>query len=436
MARIDELADLLRSGAATSVGLTEAALSEADADVYGAFVAVTGDMALEDAESADRELAAGRDRGALHGVPVAVKDVIDVAGVPTRNGAPGFADRTPQAHATVWRALRDAGAVLVGKTRLPALALDLRTPGCANPRDPTRTCGGSSGGSAAAVAAGIVPVALGTDTSGSVRVPAALTGTAGLRPTYRTLPYDGVSPLSPSQDTVGILANTPGDCLLALDVMRVGAGLKPLGSAVVSGRLRIGVPELWRGEVDADIACAFGALCERLASGHYVRRCRLDLASLSPAVSYLLTTYEAARLWPADPAGAVLPPSVLHDLAFGADVPEAEYREARSLAGRISSALRLMFAVEADVIALPTTATTAVPFDTEQVRCGSERSASVSSAYGRFTALASVSGLPAITVPCGADTAGLPIGVQLIGPPDSEPVLCWLAAHVAGLGDR
>ena len=193
MTSIGYLAGLLRSGSVTSVALTEAALSKADADTYGAFATVTRDMALADAESADRDLAAGRDCGALHGTPVAVKDVIDVAGVPTRNGAPGYADRIPGVHATVWRALRDAGAVLIGKTRLSALALDLRTPGCANPRDATRTCGGSSGGSAAAVAAGIVPVALGTDTSGSVRVPAALTGTVGLRPTYQALPYDGES---------------------------------------------------------------------------------------------------------------------------------------------------------------------------------------------------------------------------------------------------
>src|SRR5437763_1224895 len=239
-------------------------------------------MALADAESADRDLAAGRDCGALHGIPVAVKDVIDVAGVPTRNGAPGYADRIPGVHATVWRALRDAGAVLIGKTRLSALALDLRTPGCANPRDATRTCGGSSGGSAAAVAAGIVPVALGTDTSGSVRVPAALTGTVGLRPTYQALPYDGVSPLSPSQDTVGILANTAGDCLLALEVMRRGAGLSPAGGAVAEGRLRLGVPELWRDSVGTDVATVFGALCESLACRYYVRECRLDPAELAP----------------------------------------------------------------------------------------------------------------------------------------------------------
>lgn len=364
---------------------------------------------------------------------MAVKDVIDVAGVPTRNGAPGYADRIPEAHATVWRALREAGAVLVGKTRLSALALDLRTPGCANPRDATRTCGGSSGGSAAAVAAGIVPVALGTDTSGSVRVPAALTGTVGLRPTYQALPYDGVSPLSPSQDTVGVLANTPGDCLLALEVMRRGAGLSPVGSTVASCRLRIWVPELWRSTVSADIATAFGALCDRLATRHYVRECRLDLADLAPGVSYILTTYEAARLWRADPADASLPTSALHDLAFGAGIPEAQYLKARSLAGRVGSALRQAFASEADVIALPATAATAVPLDTEHVWCGGARPAPVSSAYGRFTALASVAGLPAITVPCGADTAGLPIGVQLVGPPYAEPVLCSLAAEIAML---
>lgn len=415
--------------------MTETALSKADADVYGAFAEVTRDLALADAELADRELAAGRDRGALHGIPVAVKDVIDVAGVPTRNGAPGYADRIPAVHATVWHTLRDAGAVLVGKTRLSALALDLRTPGCANPRDTTRTCGGSSGGSAAAVAAGIVPVALGTDTNGSVRVPAALTGTVGLRPTYRALPYDGVSPLSPSQDTVGILATTPGDCLLALGVMRRGAGLGPAGGTMISGSVRIGVPDrLWRDAVDADIAIAFGALRERLASRYRVRECRLDLAGMAPAVSYILTTFEAARLWRAGPADASLPPSALDDLAFGAGLPETEYQDARSLAGRIGSALREVFANEADMIALPATAATAVPFGTEHVWCGGVRPASISSAYGRFTALASVAGLPAITVPCGTDTAGLPIGVQLIGPPHAEPALCSVAGKIAMLG--
>src|SRR5581483_10414360 len=149
------------------------ARADAAREQFGAFVTLTDEIALETAACADRELATGRYRGPLHGIPIAVKDVIDVRGVRTANGTAGLGWRLPKRDAAVWARLRSAGAVLVGKTTTHELAWGVTTPGCRNPVDVSRSAGGSSGGSAAAVAAGVVPVALGTDTGGSIRVPAA-----------------------------------------------------------------------------------------------------------------------------------------------------------------------------------------------------------------------------------------------------------------------
>ncbi len=436
MTTLHELADRLRRGTVTSVELAEAALTGAGSDTCGAFTRLTADLALQAARTADRELAAGRDRGVLHGIPVAVKDVIDVAGIATGNGAAEFAGRMPQQDAAVWSALRDAGAVLVGKTRTSALALSMLTPGCTNPHDPTRTCGGSSGGSAAAVAAGIVPVALGTDTSGSIRIPAALTGVAGIRPTHRLLSYDGVSALCPPQDTVGVLAGTPTDCLLTLDVLRRGAGRGPLadgspadgdGGRGLDHPVRIAVHRLWGGPIQPAVAEELEDLCRDLRAEFNVRECTLDLAGLSPALSYQLTAYEAARLW----GGAAVPASVADDLAYGATLAAEDYRGATALAGRVRQALCEVFATQADVVLLPTTAATAVPVGADSLDLGDGRSTPVSSAYGRFTALASVCGVPAMSVRCGVDPLGLPIGVQLVGPPRSEARLCRVGEWVA-----
>ncbi|MGW4799748.1 amidase, partial [Nonomuraea sp. NPDC004297] len=199
---LSDLARDLRDGRVTSVVLVERALGAVAAldPALNAFVTVDAAGALAAARRADEELAAGADRGPLHGLPVAVKDLIMVAGLPATMGSRHFANHVPGSDAVCVTRLREAGAVILGKTTTHEFAYgptgDRSANGPSrNPRDPARMSGGSSGGSAAAVAAGIVPLAIGTDTGGSVRIPAALCGIAGFKPAYGAIPAGGVFPL-------------------------------------------------------------------------------------------------------------------------------------------------------------------------------------------------------------------------------------------------
>jgi Asp-tRNA(Asn)/Glu-tRNA(Gln) amidotransferase A subunit family amidase len=182
-----------------------------------AFAEITAELAERDAAEADAR------GGPLNGVPVAVKDVIDVAGVPTRLGTPRAGHRLPSEDADVVAALRAAGAVVVGKTTTHELAIGMITPQARNPHDTNRITGGSSGGSAAAVAAGIVPIALGTDTNGSIRSPAAHCGVVGFKPSRGVLPTAGVAPLAPTQDTVGLIASRMPSLMAAWGVIAEAA---------------------------------------------------------------------------------------------------------------------------------------------------------------------------------------------------------------------
>jgi hypothetical protein len=191
-------ARMVREGETSSVELVGRALArigELDGRV-GAFVAVLGDRAMAEAAQRDAELRRGSAAGPLHGVPVAVKDLVDVAGVVTAAGSPKLAGNLAGRDAEVVARLRTAGAVVVGKTRTHEFAYGVVTPGTVNPWNPDRIAGGSSGGSAAAVAAGLVPAAVGSDTAGSIRIPAACCGVVGLKPTWGRVPATGVWPLS------------------------------------------------------------------------------------------------------------------------------------------------------------------------------------------------------------------------------------------------
>lgn len=424
---VERLGVALRAGSVTARALAEKALAAAAADPCGAFVLVTADIARNAAAAADRELAVGTDRGPLHGIPLAVKDVVDVAGLPTRVGTSAFGHRTATADADVWRALREAGAVLIGKTRLPELALDVVTPGTVNPRDATRTSGGSSGGSAAAVASRIVPLALGTDTGGSIRIPAALTGVAGLRPTHGVISLRGVRGLSPSQDTVGFIARGIRDCLIGYEAL-AGTAVAARDSVPPERRsLRIGIPTGM--SAARQVAAAFSRAVRALAAaGHELRRCDMPLADTAPGISYLVMVAEAAALWPAgDDVG--LGERVAGHLRAGRALADRDLRGARDAAAALRHDLVELLTERVDVLAMPTTAATAVPDGACEVLVDGDW-LPVATAYCRFTTLASATGLPAVSVPCGVDDAGLPVGLQLVAGPHREPLLGRLAADV------
>ncbi|GAA4831024.1 amidase [Saccharopolyspora rosea] len=401
----------LRAGIDTAVAVVGRALAAAEATGTGAFVQVRAERALAEAEVADRELAAGLDRGPLHGIPFAVKDNIDVAGCWTRCGTPGLGHHLAERDAAVVARLRAAGAVVVGKTRTHELAWGMLTPGCRNPRDLGRIAGGSSGGSAAAVGDGVVPLALGTDTAGSVRNPAALCGVVGVKPGVGETPMTGIAPLAPTQDTAGVLGTGPADCAAALLALGV-----PMHRADVR---RVGiVADGWAGRVEPEVGAAVADAAARLrALGVEVVDVGVPHSSLAPAASFVIMLAESARRWfPADGVG----PEIRARLLLGANLRDADYRRALAVREAIRAGLDAALA-DVDALLLATTPVTAAPVGAQVVDCAG-RSVPVETAGTALTTLASVSGLPAVSVPGTA--TGLPVGVQFLAAATGTALRC------------
>ncbi|HEY4277359.1 MAG TPA: amidase [Conexibacter sp.] len=423
----------LRRRALSSVELVERALalaSSAHEWELGAFVELTPEAALAQARAADDELRAGRARGPLHGLPLAVKDVIDVGGVATRLGTPGAGHRVPSADADVVRLARAAGAIPIGKTATHELAYGMTTPAVANPRDRTRTTGGSSGGSAAAVAAGLAPLALGTDTNGSVRCPAALCGVVGLKPTFGRVPRGGVAPLAWSQDVVGPLAENVAGCAALHAALTERPALADLRRAdeLCVGADRELCERAAAPEVGRSVLAALDALA---ADGARVVEVKLPDQALAGAASYVTIVAEAHRAWGSRlEHGEAFSADIAAALRVGAQVSADAYLRAAQARTLLRRQLAELFAASGvDALAMPTVPVVAAERDAARVLLdGGLRP--VESAHARFTALASLCGGPALSVPCGVDADGLPIGLQLLGRPDGEAALLRVGAAV------
>jgi mandelamide amidase len=300
---VAEAAALLRAKQITSVELTQAYLTRAAANRdLNAFITLDGARALEAARRADAALAAGAAKGALYGVPLVVKDNTHVAGMPNTAGTPALGDFVPRENAPTVQRLLDAGAVILGKTNMHELAFGIsgyneafftaQPIGTRNPYDRTRIAGGSSSGTGAAIAARLAPGGLGSDTGGSVRIPAALTGGAGLRPTLGRYSQDGVTPIAHSRDTVGPMARTVADVAL-LDAV-VTRGNVP-AAATLNG-VRLGVYRAYFfADLDSDTKTVIDAALDKLrASGATIVEVDMpDLKRLNDAASFPVALYEA-----------------------------------------------------------------------------------------------------------------------------------------------
>jgi aspartyl-tRNA(Asn)/glutamyl-tRNA(Gln) amidotransferase subunit A len=425
-----EQARTVREGEATSVELVGGALERIGAldGRVGAFVLVLAEQALAEAEERDRQRRRGEVAGPLHGVPVAVKDLIDVAGAVTAAGSPKLAANLAARDAVVVERLRAAGAVVVGKTRTHEFAYGVVTPGTANPWDPERIAGGSSGGSAAAVAAGLVPGALGSDTAGSIRIPSACCGVVGLKPTWGRVPATGVWPLSWSCDHVGPIAASVADVAL-LDQVLADPG--PPGSAGSWSGLRIG--RLVGGDldpVDPAVTAVVDELCRRLeAAGATVEEVTLPLAAARGAVATIVLAEAAeahARLQ-AETGEDGYSRAMRSMLRIGRSALAGEYLAGLRYRGRFVAQVEGLLTGR-DALLLPTLPCVAPAVDARTVTiAGTE--VGVQAALTRLPGPFNCSGSPVVSLPAGL-AGHLPVGVSLVGRIGGDRDLLGVAALV------
>jgi aspartyl-tRNA(Asn)/glutamyl-tRNA(Gln) amidotransferase subunit A len=429
---IAEAAARLRDGSLTSVDLTTACLAQIkarDAELK-AFITVSEDLALSTAAERDRELRSGKDRGPLHGIPIAHKDLFDTFDIRTTFGSGLFSDRTPKEDSAVARALRSAGGVVVGKTNLPEFATDPagRNPwfgDLRNPLDPTRSGGGSSGGTAVAIAAGMCVAGTGSDTGGSVRIPASWCGITGLRPSSGLISLAGTHPRAPSLDAAGPMGQTVSDCALMLDAL-LETNTYASGLDRDWQGLKLGVLDDMGG-ADADTRGAIAAAVERLrrrgvaiVDVHDPYLAGVDDAEFLDVLLYEFNAAIGERYKATPNRENVYSPVVHANIARGAAVRHEAYEATMALRPQLLARAQSIFK-RVDAILTPVTPTTAPKLLGEDEKFPVTR---------RFTLPTSFLELPSMAIPCGTDSAGLPVGMQIVGQTRGDQQLLSLSAWI------
>jgi aspartyl-tRNA(Asn)/glutamyl-tRNA(Gln) amidotransferase subunit A len=442
------LADLgrqLKSRSLTAEAATEgclARIAERDRSI-NAFITVLADEALAQARTADREITGGGYRGPLHGVPVSLKDIIDLRDTPTTAASRVRDGHIARRDATVVERLRDAGAIFIGKTNLHEFALGTTNEDSAygpvrHPLDDTRSPGGSSGGSAASLLAGMAYASIGTDTGGSVRIPAAACGLVGLKPTIGDIPTDGVVPLSESLDHVGPLCLSVEDTALVYGVLRGIANPEAPSPRDIQG-LRFGIPRPYFLDLlDSEIAARFDEACARLTSEGAV----LDDVTIAHTKE-IGAIYVHVALAEAAAYHAATLESRPHDyndnvrlrLEMGRYILAEDYLRAQRgreiLTQEVTEAL-----AGRDGLLLPSLPVPATRLGVATVSIGGSEE-TVRNITLRLTQLFNITGHPAISLPCGRTSGGLPAGLQIVGTRNRTLELLQVASAVEkALGDR
>lgn len=450
---VAEAADQLRRGEVTSVELVRACLERIERldATLRACVTVMGDAALEQAAAADERLQRGgrAAQSALLGIPLGIKDLIETRGVHTTGGSRVLADWVPDRDAAVVTKVTQAGAIALCKTNTHEFAFGTVTQPTRNPWNIEHIPGGSSGGSAVAVATGECLAALGTDTGGSIRIPAAACGVTGLKPTYGLVSRVGILPLSWSLDHAGPIARTVEDCALLLDALAgydpndpdsVDVPLLNYQTALADGRspedavrgTRIGIPDRFffhhlDSEVEAAVRAAIARYEELGASIHEV--------AIPTAIEGLFEVYRAIQKPEAytfhsdqgwlDTRAERYAPTVLKNILSGADYSASDYIHAQQARRAIRDTMRDAMA-GVDVLMTPTLPVPARRIDEVDTPLLWDGKPEPAGEALRYTFPFDVTGQPALTVPCGFTSMGLPIGLQLVAGQFGEPALLRL----------
>ena len=443
-----DLGRLLRDKELSPVEVIEAHLSriQATEPLLNSFITLLPDQARAAARQAERDIQAGRYKGPLHGIPVGLKDLFNTGGVRTTSGSKIFDTFVPEEDCTVAARFHQAGAILLGKLNMHQFAYGPtgENPDYGhmhNPWDPELVSGGSSGGSGSAAAAGQCTITTGSDTGGSIRIPAALCGIVGLKPTYGLVSRHGLTPLSWSLDHPGPMVRTVEDAAIAMNAI-AGHDPKDIASANVPipdytasltgdvNGLRIGVPqEYFDAPLDPEVRQAVTDALSRLEMlGAEVREVSFPMFNDSQAISgtILMSEASAALRDVLAQDGERLYPPVRLRLETGLFISAADYLRAQQARAVFDREARKLLD-EVDLLAGPTEPVTAPRLLAQQVLAG-EREIGTVAALTQYTRPYNITGFPAISLPCGFSAAGLPIGLQLAGRPFDEPTVLR-AAH-------
>ncbi len=443
---IDDAGRLLRRRETSPVDLVEASLAriERDNPKVNAFLTVCAERALRQARAAERELRHGAARSPLHGIPIALKDNFYTRGIRTTAGSKILGELVPKEDSEVAARLARAGAILLGKTNMHEFAYGITSENqhygpVHNPWVLDRISGGSSGGSAAALAAGMCFGSAGTDTGGSIRVPASLCGIVGLKPTYGLVSLAGTVPLAASFDHAGPMARSVKDTCIMLEAI---AGKYPRGSPRPNHRtlrknrprrLRIGWPKAYYFErLDDDVRRLVECAAQTLAKVLNARVAEVPLDGLAESVESATSAivaeanyyHESQGFFPA--RAAEYGDDVRRHLERGAKLRALDYMVGLERKSEVETIFDAVFE-RADVIVAPATPIAAPRIGDTGIRLAGERETTVRAELLRMTRPTNISGNPAISIPCGFTPAGLPVGLQLIGPKWGEARLLAIA---------
>jgi Asp-tRNA(Asn)/Glu-tRNA(Gln) amidotransferase A subunit family amidase len=453
---IASLSDLMNNGKSNSATIVADALARAERLArLNAFITLDVEGAAMKAEKLDQMRAGGVVRGPLHGVPIVVKDNIHVAGLPNTAGTPGLKNFVPTASNEVVARLEAAGAVIIGKTNMHELAFGITSDNAGfgsvkNPYDENLIPGGSSGGTAAAISAGIVPAGLGTDTGGSVRIPPSLTGIVGFRPSMGRYPSSAVTPISITRDTVGLLSRTVADLIVLDDVIVADQASV---NDIAPGEIRLGVPRgYFYQNIDSESAVVVEATLALLADAN-VQLIEMDIPdidSLMASSAFPIAFYEVLRdltayldefntgVSFAELTAAAASPDVKGVLGLVSGegkTSEEVYAAAMDAREQLRKNFQEYFAGEKlDAIIFPTTILPARPIEggMETVELNGEQVPTLPS-YIHNTDPASIAALPGISLPVGLTASGLPVGMEIDGPEQSDRRLLAVAKALEGI---